>query len=460
MVEQRPVQTSAVYLLGCTQFTANPPPSPPSPITPEATDLCASIEELDLDGLCSSDAQAPPAPTLLDDRLAGAIHVLSTEATTLQCLARLYAADRAARDGFDRAVAAVVSASSDGASGSSPARRRRSTGGRGKLVVTGVGKSGHVGRKLAATFSSLSVPAVFLHPTEALHGDLGQISPAHDVLMLVTASGRTPELLMLLPHLDARLPMIVLTAAAAPELARLRPSAIVLAAPVHEPETVSFGVAAPTSSTTAAMAVGDALAMVVAWELHHHHPGGGFHRALEATPSSGVAAVFAANHPGGAIGAAIASSANPQQRACRTTVAQLAVRWDDIPELDLHDSATPAAEILRAGYTSPSGWVRVALPSCTDGVAPTVGVVSPSRIRRLAAAHLPLRALDVPGLVVWRSDFVCLAADTTLRKAKDWLGDEMGSPDEEDADDAVVGILAKEACIGVLELRTVMDESD
>ncbi len=181
MVECRPVQTSAVYVLGQAPFPAIPPPSPPSPITPEDTGLCTPIEELCLDDAVST--ATFPGRSLCDERLAGALHVLNTEATALHNLAQLYAKDAVARDGFHMAVEAITRTS----------KAHQGTGS-GKLVIIGVGKSGHIAKKLVATFNSLAIQAVFLHPTEALHGDLGQIGP-NDTLLMITFSGKTPELL-------------------------------------------------------------------------------------------------------------------------------------------------------------------------------------------------------------------------------------------------------------------------
>lgn len=129
-------------------------------------------------------------------RLAAAVHVLATEAAALQSVTQLYATSPDARTGFDHAVDAIV--------------RTQTTYPPGKLVVIGVGKSGHIGRKLVATFNSLAVPASFMHPTEALHGDLGHIR-AHDALLFITYSGKSQELVSLLPHIDPALPLIILT---------------------------------------------------------------------------------------------------------------------------------------------------------------------------------------------------------------------------------------------------------
>lgn len=110
---------------------------PQLPLTPPSTDEGPQEEEV----------------------LASAVHVLSTEATALSCLARLYETNPVARSGFASAVAAIS----------------RSIYRGGKLIVSGIGKSGKVGEKLVTTMNSLGILTVFLHPTEALHGDLGII---------------------------------------------------------------------------------------------------------------------------------------------------------------------------------------------------------------------------------------------------------------------------------------------
>ncbi|KEY66058.1 hypothetical protein S7711_09423 [Stachybotrys chartarum IBT 7711] len=206
-----------------------------------------------------------------DDRLDGALHVLRTEAHALQVLSGLYASDRTCRDGFFRSVEAIT----------------RHKNHRGKVVFVGVGKSGWIAKKLTATFTSLGIPAVFLHPTEALHGDLGIVGEK-DTIIMITFSGKTAELMLLMPHLHKTCPLIVMTSATSVDgcrLSELRPDLILLPTPIPESETESFGVSAPTTSTTMAIAVGDALAYVASKEMH-----------------ACVPAVFGKNHPGGAIG--------------------------------------------------------------------------------------------------------------------------------------------------------------
>jgi len=154
-----------------------------------------------------------------------------------------------------------------------------------------VGKSGLVGRKTVATMKSLGLGASFLHAGEAMHGDLGDVRD-NDAVLFVTFSGRTPELLSLLPHLPPHIPLLALTSHTSLEncpLLASRTGSILLPAPIHEPEEVSFGVCAPTTSTTVAIAIGDMLAITAADAVHRD-------RARE---------VFRRNHPGGAIGARV-----------------------------------------------------------------------------------------------------------------------------------------------------------
>ncbi|MGH8325521.1 MAG: KpsF/GutQ family sugar-phosphate isomerase, partial [Steroidobacteraceae bacterium] len=126
-----------------------------------------------------------------------------------------------------------------------------------RIIVTGMGKSGHVGRKIAATLASTGTPAFFLHPAEAGHGDLGMITRT-DAVLALSNSGETAELILLLPHLERLgVPLILLTGAPRSTLGRA--AAVVL--DVSVPEEACPLNLAPTASTTAALAMGDALAV-------------------------------------------------------------------------------------------------------------------------------------------------------------------------------------------------------
>ena len=148
---------------------------------------------------------------------------------------------------------------------------------KGRVVVTGIGKSGLVGRKIVATLLSTGTPAAFLHPVEGLHGDLGMVS-SQDIVLAISNSGETAELLTLLPSIQKiGAPIISLTGNLNSTLARS--SRVAIDAGV-EREACPLGLA-PTSSTTAALVIGDALAVALMRQKNFEekdfarfHPGG------------------------------------------------------------------------------------------------------------------------------------------------------------------------------------------
>ena len=151
---------------------------------------------------------------------------------------------------------------------------------KGRVVVMGVGKSGHIGNKIAATLASTGTPAFFVHPSEAAHGDLGMVT-VDDVVLALSNSGKTRELLELLPGLKALgVPLIAMTGN--PESPLAKQATVHLNVAVDE-EACPLELA-PTASTTAALAMGDALAVAVM-------------RAEQVTAEK-----FARSHPGGALG--------------------------------------------------------------------------------------------------------------------------------------------------------------
>jgi len=151
---------------------------------------------------------------------------------------------------------------------------------KGKLIITGVGKSGLVGAKMAATFASTGTSSFFLHPTEALHGDLGMIDK-EDTLLAISSSGESEELTKILPHIERfDIPLIALTGDKDSSLAQY--ADVVLDISV-EKEACPLGIA-PTTSTTLTMALGDALAVALMQQR-------GFKKED-----------FASFHPGGALG--------------------------------------------------------------------------------------------------------------------------------------------------------------
>ena len=206
----------------------------------------------------------------------------------------------------------------------------------GRVVVTGMGKSGLIGQKLSATLASTGTPSLFLHPAEAIHGDLGRIVPG-DVVVAISHSGDTEEIVALLPRLKRlAVPLVALTGNAQSTLGQ--------AADVHldvgvRQEACPLGLA-PTASTTAALAMGDALAMAL---LERR----GF-----------TADDFAVLHPGGRLG----------QKLLR--VEDLMHRGDDLPRVL---PETPMKDVLfemtrkRLGVTTVAGQDGRLLGLISDG---------------------------------------------------------------------------------------------
>ncbi len=189
--------------------------------------------------------------------------------------------------GFARAVAAMLTC-------------------QGRVVVMGMGKSGHVGRKIAATLASTGTPAMFVHPAEASHGDLGMVTP-QDVVIAISNSGESDELNLIVPVLKRlRVPLIAMTGKPASTLAQ-HADMVIESTVEHEACPLNL---APTASTTAQMALGDALAVALLdargfreEDFARSHPGGALGRKLllhvrdlmrsgEALPRVGRAASF------------------------------------------------------------------------------------------------------------------------------------------------------------------------
>jgi arabinose-5-phosphate isomerase len=177
----------------------------------------------------ASEADAAPSAALAAGR-----RVLHAEAEALAALA-------AALDGsFDRCVELLAAT-------------------RGRVVVTGMGKSGHIARKIAATFASTGTPSLYVHPGEASHGDLGMITK-DDVVLALSNSGETPELADIVAHSRRfRIPLLAMVGRPANSLADTADVALVLP---QRPEACPMGLA-PTTSTTAMLALGDALAVAL-----------------------------------------------------------------------------------------------------------------------------------------------------------------------------------------------------
>lgn len=222
---------------------------------------------------------------------------------------------------------------------------------KGRVIVTGMGKSGHVGRKIAATLASTGTPALFVHPAEASHGDLGMIGET-DVILALSNSGETPELGAIVTY-AARfaIPLIALTSAPASALGRAASTVIAL----PDAAEACAQVRAPTTSTTLAMVTGDALAVVL----------------LQARGFTGDD--FATFHPGGKLGASLRRVADIMH---------------DGRELPLVPAATPllaAVDVLTKG-----GFGCVGI---TKGDR-LVGIVTDGDLRRHAGESLAKLTVD------------------------------------------------------------------
>lgn len=154
---------------------------------------------------------------------------------------------------------------------------------KGRVIISGMGKSGHIGRKIAATFASTGTPAFFVHPAEAAHGDLGMIEP-HDTVIALSASGETAELGALITYCRrTHIPLVAMTLGADSTLAEAADYCLLLP---KVPEACPL-LLAPTTSTTMMIALGDALAMSLlqsrgftAKDFGLFHPGGSLGRQL------------------------------------------------------------------------------------------------------------------------------------------------------------------------------------
>lgn len=212
---------------------------------------------------------------------------------------------------------------------------------KGKVVVTGVGKSGLVARKIAATLSSTGTPALYLHPAEALHGDVGLVEK-RDLVIAIGKSGESAELSALLPVLR-RLGVKIVAITAVPRSTLSRASAAVLLTPVAR-EACPLDLA-PTASTAAAMAVGDALAVALMGRR-------GF------TKES-----FALNHPAGQLGRRLTLRVSDAMRS-----------GSDLP---LVRAAAPLRRLLDEMTTKHAGAACV-----TDAKGRLVGLITDNDLRR------------------------------------------------------------------------------
>ncbi|TAK85931.1 MAG: KpsF/GutQ family sugar-phosphate isomerase [Betaproteobacteria bacterium] len=229
---------------------------------------------------------------------------------------------------------------------------------KGRVVVSGIGKSGHIARKIASTLSSTGTPAYFLHPAEANHGDLGMIESG-DVFIAISHSGESEELLTILPLVRRRgAKLIALTGRAASSLAR--EADILLDAGVAQ-EACPHNLA-PTASTTAALALGDALAVAL----------------LDARGFS--ADDFARSHPGGTLG-----------RRLLTHVADVMRRGADIPAVP--DSATFKEAVLEMSRG------RMGMTAIVDGERNVRGIFTDGDLRRALEKALHFESTNIADIM-------------------------------------------------------------
>ena len=252
--------------------------------------------------------------------------VFRTEIDGLQALAA------GLDDSFDRAIEIILAA-------------------RGRVVVSGMGKSGHVGRKIAATLASTGTPAQFVHPGEASHGDLGMVTE-NDVALVLSNSGETPELADLIAH-TRRFSIPLIGVASRPGSTLLRQSDVALVLPAA-PEACGSGIV-PTTSTTMTMALGDALAIAL---MEHR----------KFTPEH-----FRTFHPGGKLGAKLSRVGDLMHR-----------------EIPLVAEGAPMSEALLVISQKGFGVTGV-----TDAQGALSGIITDGDLRRHMQGLLDLRAEQV-----------------------------------------------------------------
>lgn len=235
-------------------------------------------------------------------------------------------------DSFDRAIGAILTA-------------------RGRVIVSGMGKSGHVGRKIAATLASTGTPAQFVHPAEASHGDLGMVTQG-DIVLMLSNSGETPELADMIAH-TRRFQIPLIGVASRPQSSLLRQADVALVLPAA-PEACGEGIV-PTTSTTMTLALGDALAIAL---MEHR----------EFTPEH-----FRTFHPGGKLGAKLSRVADLMHK--------------DIP---LVPETAPMADALLTISQKSFGVTGV-----TDAAGRLTGIITDGDLRRHMQGLLDHSAAEV-----------------------------------------------------------------
>lgn len=223
----------------------------------------------------------------------------------------------------------------------------------GRVVVMGMGKSGHIGRKIAATLASTGTPAMFVHPGEASHGDLGMITPA-DLVLAISNSGESAELSAILPTLRRLQVMLVALTGSAQSSLALHADMVLDTSVAQEACPLNL---APTASTTAQLAMGDALAVALL-------------QARGFKPED-----FARSHPGGALG-----------RKLLTLVADVMRHGDAVPAVRPDASL---GELMREMSVKGLGASAV-----VDAQGQVLGIFTDGDLRRLVETGVDLRSLQ------------------------------------------------------------------
>ncbi len=270
----------------------------------------------------------------------------------------------------------------------------------GKLILTGVGKSGLIGRKIAATFASTGTPAFFLHPAEGMHGDIGMVRKG-DVVIALSNSGETEEIVRLLP-IFKRMGLSIIALTGNPDSTLARYADVSLDAGVEE-EACPLGLA-PTTSTTAALALGDALAVVLFEEK-------GF--SLED---------FATLHPGGALGHRLQK------------VEDIMHRGEEVPLVSLETPLKDALFVISSKRLGVTGVVR------ENGTL--AGVITDGDVRRAMARGIDLFTTKA-GEIMTRNPKRLVSSElaaSALRKMEEFSITSLFVFDERDPE-ALVGIV-------------------
>lgn len=249
---------------------------------------------------------------------------------------------------------------------------------KGKVVITGMGKSGHIANKIAATLASTGTPAFYMHPGEASHGDLGMLSK-NDVIIAFSNSGETDEILTLLPIFTRRnIPMIAVTGN--PNSMLAKHSKIHLNASVKE-EACPLNLA-PTASTTAALALGDALAVALL-EIR------GF------TPEE-----FALSHPGGTLG-----------RRLLLTIGDIMRTGEQIPSVSSQTSLSAAlVEVSQKG---------LGMTAILNKQNELIGIFTDGDLRRTIDEKIDIHNTMIDDVMT--KTFACVAKDDKAAEAVDMM---------------------------------------